>query len=147
MWSTPGEEMDYLDKTVVKNKQYIRTVVCDILKRRCKRYENLWWTGDVIQQLANTSTHASSCCTRWLLRNEILTCLKIIRLLHKHSQTTPHTIKLFAQQPVLRKLFDRVWDPEGYSNILWSKRILLNNCYMLPVVVCLSTCPCNCLWS
>jgi hypothetical protein len=26
-----------------------------------------------------------------------------------NSQTTPHMIKLFAQQPVLRKLFDRVW--------------------------------------
>jgi hypothetical protein len=25
------------------------------------------------------------------------------------SQTTPHTIKQFAQQPVWRKLFDRVW--------------------------------------
>jgi hypothetical protein len=27
------------------------------------------------------------------------------------SQTTPHTVKQFAQQPVLRKLFDRVWGP------------------------------------
>jgi len=64
-------------------------VVCDILKRRCERCENQWWTGDVVQQLANMSVHTSNCCT--------------------NSRNTPHTIKQFAQQPVFRKLFDRLW--------------------------------------
>jgi hypothetical protein len=41
-----------------------------------------------------------------------------IRQTATQSQTTPHTIKLFAQQPVLSKLFVRVWDPEGYRNSL-----------------------------
>jgi hypothetical protein len=74
---------------------------------------------DVVQQLANMSTHASNCCTTWLLRNKIQTCLKIVKLLH--SQTTPHTMKQFAQHPVLRKLFDRVWGP--LDNVVWTHRI------------------------
>jgi hypothetical protein len=48
--------------------------VCFILKRRRERYENQWWTGDVIQELANMSIHASNGCIS--------------------SQTTPHTISL-----------------------------------------------------
>jgi hypothetical protein len=49
------------------------------------------------------------------MRNKIQTCLKIVKLLHK--QTTPHTIKQFAHEPVLRKLFDRGWGP--LDNVLF----------------------------
>ena len=65
-------------------------VVCDILKIRCERYEDQWWTGDVVQQLANMSIHASNCCKTWLLRNKIQTCLKIVKLLHKQSNHPIH---------------------------------------------------------
>jgi len=63
-------------------------VVCDILKRRCERYENQWWTGDVVLQHANMSLHGSNCCTTWLLRNKIQTCFKIVQLLHNQSNHT-----------------------------------------------------------
>jgi len=42
----------------------------------------------VVHQLANMSTHASNCCTTWLLRNKIQTCLKIVKLWHKQTNHT-----------------------------------------------------------
>ena len=62
--------------------------VSDILKRRCERYENQWWIGDVVQQLANISIQASNCCITWMLCNKIQTSLKIVKLLHKLSNHT-----------------------------------------------------------
>jgi hypothetical protein len=79
------------DITINSRQNSLFAAVCFILKRRCERYKNQWWTCDVVQQLATMPIHASNCCT--------------------NCQTTPHTIKLFAQKPVLRKQFDRVWGP------------------------------------
>jgi hypothetical protein len=59
-----------------------------------RRYQyersNITEAGDVVQQLANMSIHTSNCCTTWLLRNKIQTCLKIIKLFHKQSNHTSH---------------------------------------------------------
>jgi hypothetical protein len=84
-------------------------VVCDIFKRRFERYENQWWTGDVIRwqtcpYTLQTVAQPDCCATKFKHVWKSSNCCT-------NSQTTPHTIKQFAQQPVLRKLFDRVWGP------------------------------------
>jgi hypothetical protein len=75
---------------LVKKKKCNGGVVCDILKRRSEWYENQWWTGDMVQQLANMSMQASNRCATWLLRVEIQTCFKIVKLLHKQPNHTTH---------------------------------------------------------
>jgi len=68
---------------------------------------------------SQTSVRASNCHTTWLSYNFVQTRLKIVRLLHKQSNYTTRNQIDCAAQPVLRRLFDRVWGPlcTGYLNI------------------------------
>jgi hypothetical protein len=60
-----------------------------------------WW---------HSSTARKHVHTRFkLLRNEIQTCLKIVKLLHEQSNHTTHDQIVCATAGVAKKLFDRMW--------------------------------------
>jgi len=95
IWTKDWLKKEVYSGTVIylKNLNCLRPLItktiCGCVRRHSVnywnllRYENQWWTGDVVQQLANMSMHASNCRTTWLLRSKIQTSLKIVKLLHK----------------------------------------------------------------
>jgi hypothetical protein len=75
------------------------------------------------------SIHASNCCTTWLLRNKIQTCLKIITLLHIQSNHTTHNLIVCASGAVAQT----VWPCMGPLRHLVAYKWLVSHSNVQPI--------------